>query len=120
MPSCPRTCRARSAIPSTSNRRPAAADPFRLIEWRGLKMKANKSSLAAAVAAAGLLLPLAAGQAHHGVQVQFDVSQVVEKHGVLRKIDWINPHIYMHFEVLEDGVVKHYAIESLGILGLRR
>jgi len=83
-------------------------------------MKANKSSLVAAAAAAGLLMPLAAGQAHHGVQVQFDVSQVVEKHGVLRKIDWINPHIYMHFEVLEDGVVRHYAIESLGILGLRR
>jgi uncharacterized protein DUF6152 len=83
-------------------------------------MKANKSSLVAAAAAAGLLMPLVPGQAHHGVQVQFDVSQVVEKHGVLRKIDWINPHIYMHFEVLEDGVVKHYAIESLGILGLRR
>jgi hypothetical protein len=45
---------------------------------------------------------------------------VVEKHGTLSKIDWINPHIYMHFAVLEDGVVKHYAIESLGILGLRR
>jgi hypothetical protein len=81
-------------------------------------MKAN--TLRLATAAAGLMIPLAAGQAHHGVQVQFDVSQVVEKHGTLSKIDWINPHIYMHFEVLEDGVVKHYAIESLGILGLRR
>jgi len=80
-------------------------------------MKARKSLL---IAAAGLMIPFASGLAHHGVQVQFDVSQVVEKHGVLRKIDWINPHIYMHFEVLEDGVVKHYAIESLGILGLRR
>jgi hypothetical protein len=83
-------------------------------------MKADRSLLLVAAAAAGLLIPAASGQAHHGVQVQFDVSQVVEKHGVLRKIDWINPHIYMHFEVLEDGVVKHYAIESLGILGLRR
>ena len=36
------------------------------------------------------------------------------------KIDWINPHTYMHFDVTEDGVLRHYAIESLGILGLRR
>ena len=76
-------------------------------------------SLAGAVAVC-LLLVMGPGQAHHGVQAQFDISQVVEKRGILSKIDWINPHIYMHFEVLEDGVVKHYAIESLGILGLRR
>jgi hypothetical protein len=83
-------------------------------------MKASTSLPLAAATAAGLMISLAGGHAHHGVQVQFDVSQVIEKHGILSKIDWINPHIYMHFEVLEDGVVKHYAIESLGILGLRR
>jgi hypothetical protein len=76
--------------------------------------------LLVAAAAACLTLVSPAGHAHHGVQAQFDVSQVIEKQGILSKIDWINPHIYMHFEVLEDGVVKHYAIESLGILGLRR
>jgi hypothetical protein len=54
------------------------------------------------------------------VQAQFDVSKIVEKRGVLVKIDWINPHTCMHFEVNEDGIVKRYAIESLGILGLRR
>jgi hypothetical protein len=60
-------------------------------------------------------------QSHHAVQAQFDVSKVVELKGVLEKIDWINPHTYMHFAVKEDGGdVTHYAIESLGILGLRR
>jgi Family of unknown function (DUF6152) len=72
---------------------------------------------AAAVCLGFLMTP---GQAHHGVQAQFDISQVVEKQGILAKIDWINPHTYMHFDVLEGGVARHYAIESLGILGLRR
>jgi opacity protein-like surface antigen len=72
------------------------------------------------LAAVCLLLAMAPGQAHHAVQAQFDVNQVVEMRGVLTKIDWINPHTYMHFAVTEDGAVKQYAIESLGILGLRR
>jgi hypothetical protein len=67
-----------------------------------------------------LTLGVAPVASHHAVQAQFDVSKVVEKQGVLEKIDWINPHTYMHFAVKEDGEVKHYAIESLGILGLRR
>ena len=73
-----------------------------------------------AAAAAALLLVAASALAHHAVQAQFDVSKIVEKRGVLVKIDWINPHTYMHFDVTEDGDIKHYAIESLGILGLRR
>jgi Family of unknown function (DUF6152) len=73
-----------------------------------------------AAAAAALLFALEPAWAHHAVQAQFDVSKIVEKRGVLVKIDWINPHTYMHFEVNEDGAVKRYAIESLGILGLRR
>jgi Family of unknown function (DUF6152) len=74
----------------------------------------------AATAVTGLALMMASAPAHHAVQAQFDVSKIVEKRGTLVKIDWINPHTYMHFDVTEDGEVKHYAIESLGILGLRR
>jgi Family of unknown function (DUF6152) len=77
-------------------------------------------NILAAAAAVGLTLAMVPGQAHHAVQAQFDVNQVVEKRGVLRKIDWINPHTYMHFDVNEDGAVKTYAIESLGVAGLRR
>jgi hypothetical protein len=67
-----------------------------------------------------LAFALAPGAAHHAVQAQFDVNQLVEKKGVLVKIDWINPHTYMHFDVTEEGAVKRYAIESLGVVGLRR
>ena len=74
----------------------------------------------AAAAAVCLMLSMAPGQSHHAVQAQFDVNKVVELNGTLERIDWINPHTYMHFAVKENDDVKHYAIESLGILGLRR
>ena len=74
----------------------------------------------AAAATLGLALAMVPGQAHHAVQAQFDVNTVVEKKGKLFKVDWINPHTYMHFEVDEGGKAKKFAIESLGILGLRR
>jgi hypothetical protein len=78
----------------------------------------SKYFLAAAVL--GLAYAVTPSQAHHAVQAQFDVNQTLEKKGVLVKIDWINPHTYMHFDVTEDGEVKRYAIESLGVSGLRR
>jgi uncharacterized protein DUF6152 len=78
----------------------------------------SKYFLAAAVL--GLAYVVTPSQAHHAVQAQFDVNQTLEKKGVLVKIDWINPHTYMHFDVTEDGEVKRYAIESLGVSGLRR
>jgi Family of unknown function (DUF6152) len=73
-----------------------------------------------AAAAVCFMLGMTPGQSHHAVQAQFDVSKVVELNGTLEKIDWINPHTYMHFAVKENDEVKHYAIESVGILGLRR
>jgi hypothetical protein len=73
-----------------------------------------------AAAAVCFMLGMAPGQSHHAVQAQFDVNKVIELKGTLERIDWINPHTYMHFAVKENDEVKHYAIESLGILGLRR
>ena len=74
----------------------------------------------AAALVVGLVYVVAPTQAHHAVQAQFDVNQTVEKKGTLVKIDWINPHTYMHFDVTEGGATTRYAIESLGVTGLRR
>jgi hypothetical protein len=80
-------------------------------------MKTVRNFVAAAALCATAVVP---AWGHHAVQAQFDVRQNIEKQGVLVRIDWINPHTYMHFDVTEDGQLKHYAIESLGIVGLRR
>ncbi len=72
-------------------------------------------AVAAVVGLVALAYAVAPAQAHHAVQAQFDVNQTVEKKGALVKIDWINPHTYMHFDVTEESGVTRYAIESLGV-----
>jgi Family of unknown function (DUF6152) len=84
-----------------------------------LKQAFVTQALVAALAI-GLAYAVAPAPAHHAVQAQFDVNPMVEKKGTLVKIDWINPHTYMHFDVTEEGGTTRYAIESLGVAGLRR
>lgn len=40
--------------------------------------------------------------AHHSVTGQFDPEERLELTGVISKIDWINPHIYVHLDVEND------------------
>ena len=37
--------------------------------------------------------------AHHSVPGQFDVSKPMTLKGVITKVDWINPHIYVRLDV---------------------
>jgi hypothetical protein len=42
-------------------------------------------------------------RAHHSVPGQFDTSKPMTLTGVIADIDWVNPHIYIHLDVKEDG-----------------
>jgi hypothetical protein len=37
--------------------------------------------------------------AHHSVAGQFDMSKTVTLKGVVSKVDWVNPHIYISLDV---------------------
>ena len=39
---------------------------------------------------------------HHSVSVQFDVTKKVVLVGTVKRVDWVNPHIYIHLDV-DDG-----------------
>jgi hypothetical protein len=90
----------------------------------------RKSLLVAALAAAGMALVSATtGLAHHSVQNQFDVSTTLNKRGVLKKVDWINPHAWFHFSEIDkdgnpvigpDGRQVTWSIETAGSAGLVR
>ena len=41
--------------------------------------------------------------AHHSVAGQFDDSKSVTLKGVISKVDWVNPHIYLYIDVKTDG-----------------
>ena len=56
--------------------------------------------------AATLVVMTATTSAHHSVSGQYDTSKPMTLTGVISKVDWINPHIYLHLDVKEkDGAV---------------
>ena len=81
-------------------------------------MRKILSIVAAAVVARGLGLP---AQAHHAVQATVDINTTISAEAVLTGVDWINPHTWMHFDIVQNGVVtrQNVSIESLGVSGLR-
>ena len=69
----------------------------------------------AAMAAGGLLLVLAAVPvwAHHAFSSEFDAAKPVKLTGVVKKMEWINPHSWLTLDVKRsDGAVETWEIEA--------
>jgi hypothetical protein len=56
---------------------------------------------ALAIAAALLLGAASMAGAHHSVAGQFDITKTVTVAGVVSKVNWVNPHIYIEVAVKE-------------------
>jgi hypothetical protein len=41
--------------------------------------------------------------AHHAVTAEFDPGKTITVKGVVSKVDWINPHIFVYLDVKDDG-----------------
>ena len=51
--------------------------------------------------------------AHHSFAAEFDASQPVKLKGVVTKVEWMNPHIYIYLHVKdESGKVVTWAAEG--------
>jgi hypothetical protein len=62
---------------------------------------------------AGLLVAAMPLVAHHSVSAEFDTTKTISFTGTVKKVDWMNPHIYTHVEVKqEDGKVLVYKVEG--------
>ena len=72
----------------------------------------NGSRIAAAVAAA-VVLGAPAVLAHHSFSAEFDSNKPVELKGTVVKVEWINPHTWIHIDVKKpDGSVERWMIEG--------
>lgn len=59
--------------------------------------------------------------AHHSVTGQFDPSKPLSLTGVVSKVEWVNPHIYVHLDVSdEQGTVTTWAFETVPVAMARR
>ena len=62
---------------------------------------------------AGMLLLAVPLAAHHSIAAEFDTSKPISFTGTVKKVAWMNPHIYTHVEVKNpDGSVIEYRVEG--------
>ena len=59
------------------------------------------------------LMAAAPVDAHHAFAAEFDSTKPVKLRGTITKMEWINPHAWMHLEVKnKDGSVEQWMIEA--------
>ena len=107
----------------SGSRRKSVAMDFRLAEARGEATQAGSEvgvmhkTIATVTGGIGLgLLILIAGasvEAHHAFAAEFDANKPVQLTGKITRMEWINPHAWMHIDVeRDDGTVESWMIEA--------
>jgi hypothetical protein len=65
------------------------------------------------VIVAALMLAGAAVSAHHSFAAEFDVNKPVQLRGTIVRVEWINPHSWIHIDVKDaDGKTVRWMIEG--------
>jgi hypothetical protein len=65
------------------------------------------------LAAAGLLVATAPLPAHHAFSAEFDATAPVTLTGPVTKIEWINPHAWIHMEhQAANGTIEPWMVEG--------
>ena len=70
-------------------------------------------TLAVVLAGAGLLCVAASAAAHHAFAAEFDAKKPLKLRGTVARMEWINPHTWIHLDVKKaDGTVERWMIEG--------
>ena len=77
--------------------------------------------LAAFFITVGIALGAISLQAHHSLAAEFDESAPVTLTGVISKVEWVNPHVYLHIDVPDQsGKTTNWSVETFPPATLRR
>ena len=69
----------------------------------------------------GLSLGISATSWAHHSFAMFDKSKVVKVQGVISKVEWRNPHVYLYLQVKDTkGIATEYAVECASVNDLSR
>ena len=61
------------------------------------------------------------GAAHHSMSAVFDFDQRFTRVGIVTRVDWTNPHIYIHVDAPdEDGSMQSWRFEGPSPVYFRR
>jgi hypothetical protein len=69
--------------------------------------------VAASIGIALLCLAARPAMAHHSFAAEFDASMPITLHGTITKLEWINPHSWLHIDVKnDDGTTTEWMVEA--------
>ena len=69
--------------------------------------------MVAVVVGIGLVAATAQVVAHHAFAAEFDADRPVEFSGKVTRVEWVNPHVWIHIDVeLDDGSTEEWAFEG--------
>jgi hypothetical protein len=73
-------------------------------------MRLKQAVLVAGIGLLAVTLPLVA---HHSFAAEFDSTKAITLQGVVTKLDWMNPHIWIYLDSKDDsGTVAHWQCEG--------
>ncbi|HTC32775.1 MAG TPA: DUF6152 family protein [Bryobacteraceae bacterium] len=73
-------------------------------------MRLKQAVLVAGIGLLAAALPLVA---HHSFAAEFDSTKAITLQGVVTKLDWMNPHIWIYLDTKDDsGTVAHWQCEG--------
>ena len=76
--------------------------------------------LGVALAVVAVLATSSVLSAHHSVAGQFDESKSVTLKGVISKVDWVNPHIYLYIDVKDGAETVTWSLGTVPTAMARR